>query len=461
MSLSGPFLSRARRLKGTGAFAALCLGQTVSLFGSHLTSFALGVWVYQQTKSATNFALISFFAIMPELVLSPVAGAMVDRWDRRWLMIGGNLGAALVTFTLALSALGGHMAVWSVYVVVTLNSAFQALHYPALSAITPMLVRPRHLSRANAAVEFGNAAAFIVAPVTAALFLSSIGFNGVFLLNVFTFALAVAVLLVSHIPPPVVGEGAAKPSGLLRQAAEGWRYIRLRPEFSGLIVLFAVINFAFGTVQVLLPPLVLSFASSLALGTVMSCAGAGSLGGSLLISVLGAPRRKIRAMLLLTLAQGIVLLFGVSRLSVSLVGSAACIFSVCTISILVIGQTIWQTEIPQEIQGRAFAIRRLISWSTLPVAYLVAGPLADKVFGPLLLSRGLFAKSAGSIIGDGPGRGIALVFVIVGTMLVTAVCAASRFRPFWELESRMLDAPQETMNERIEASGQQEPVLRT
>jgi DHA3 family macrolide efflux protein-like MFS transporter len=429
---------RSGKLQKTGAFTALCLGQMVSLFGSNLTSFVLGVWIYQQTKSATDFALISFFAVMPEILLSPVAGAMVDRWDRRWLMIAGNFGAGVATSLLILLAVAGRLSAFSAYVIVGISSAFQAVQYPALSSATPLLVPAEHLSRANGAVEFGNAIAVVVAPFTAALFLSALGLKGVFAVNVITLGVAILALLLSRIPAPLYGPGKASAVGLLRQAIEGWTYIRVRKEFLGLLLLFAAINFAFGTVQVLLPPLVLSFASSLALGTVMSCAGIGLLAGSLLISFLGAPRRKVTAILLLAFAQGLVLFLGVSRLSVSLVSGAALLFSICTMGIYIISQTIWQTQIPQKIQGRAFAIRRLISWSTLPVAYLSAGPLADRIFEPLLAPGGRLASSIGSLIGTGQGRGIALLFVLMGAVLITTACVASFYRPFWELQSRML-----------------------
>jgi MFS family permease len=412
----------------------------VSLFGSHLTSFVLGVWIFQQTRSATNFALISFFAIMPEMLLSPLAGAMVDRWNRRWLMIAGNAGAALATITLILLAIAGRLSIWPAYAIVAISSGFQAVQYPALSASTPLLVPARHLSRANALVEFGNSAALITAPFIAALFLAASGLKGVFAVNVITFTFAAILLLISEIPAPLAAAGARARIGLLQQAAEGWIYIKDKPEFLGLLILSAAINFVFGTVQVLLPPLVLSFASSLSLGTVMSCAGAGLMGGSLVISVWGAPRRKVKAVLLFAFMQGLVLFLGISQLSVPLVGGAAFLFSVCMISIVVIIQTIWQIQIPGSIQGRAFAMRRLIGWSTLPVAYLAAGPLADKIFTPLLSPNGLLAPSVGLLIGTGQGRGIALLFVVMGAVMIIAVCVASRYRPFWELESRMVNA---------------------
>src|SRR5258708_13606027 len=130
---------RAGKLHGPGAFAAVCLGQMVSLCGSHLTSFVLGIWVYQQTRSATRFSLIAFCAIVPEILLGPIAGAMVDRWNRRWVLIAGNLGAALCTFSLIIFALTnqfavqGRLAIWPIYVVVAPSSAFKPVQFPPLS----------------------------------------------------------------------------------------------------------------------------------------------------------------------------------------------------------------------------------------------------------------------------------------------------------------------------------------
>lgn len=183
------------------------------------------------------------------------------------------------------------------------------------------------------------------------------------------------------------------------------------------------------------------------------------MGGSFLISLWGTPRRKVKAVFLFAFVQGLVLFVGVSRLSVPLVGAAAFLFSVCTISIFVIIQTIWQTQIPRAIQGRAFAMRRLIGWSTLPVAYLAAGPLADKVFTPLLMPKGLLAPSVGLLIGTGQGRGIALLFVVMGAVMITAICLARRYRPFWELESRMLDVALGGAQEQRAGPGNQEQTV--
>ncbi len=422
-----------------GAFARVCVGQMISLCGSHLTSFVLGLWVYQQTRSATKFSLIAFFAMVPEIALAPLAGALVDRCNRRWVLIGGNTGAAVCTLFLVVLALENQLAVWPIYLAVAVSSAFQAVQYPALSSSIPLWVPERQLSRANALMELGNAIAMIVAPAVAALLLRGIGFRGIFVVDALTFAVVIGTLAVSHFPvyQPSQQEHVSRPS-LLKETLRGWHYIQGRRDLLALLILFALTNFAIGIVQVLLPPLVLSFSSALGLGIVMSFAGAGAVVGSLLVSILGAARRKVRTILLLALVQGSVLFLGVLRPGVPLVAGAAFVFSFCAPIIIASSQTIWQTEVEQEMQGRAFAIRKFIAWSSLPIAYLIAGPLADRVFEPLLGPAGSLADTIGALIGTGAGRGIALFFIVLGLLIAATVLAGFRYQPFWTLEQRLL-----------------------
>ena len=122
----------SERLYGSATFGIVWLGQVLSLFGSHVAGFALGVWVYQQTKSATAFSLISFFTVLPEIALLPVAGVIVDRWDRRWMMLLGLLGTGLCGAVLAVLAVIGQLQLWHIYLLVMASSAFQSVQFPAL-----------------------------------------------------------------------------------------------------------------------------------------------------------------------------------------------------------------------------------------------------------------------------------------------------------------------------------------
>jgi hypothetical protein len=213
---------------------------------------------------------------------------------------------------------------------------------------------------------------------------------------------------------------------LLREAAAGWSFLRRRPGLLGLLLLFAAANFSLGLLQVLLTPLVLGFASTEVLGGVLSVAGTGMLAGSLAMSLWGGPRRRLLGILGGMALQGAIFLLGGLRPNASLIAAAAFVVLFVLPVIEGCSQAIWQTKVAPELQGRVFAARRMVAWSAMPLAYLAAGPLADRVFEPLLAADGPLAASLGRFVGVGPGRGIGLLFVAVGVLLLAAVGAAWR-----------------------------------
>ncbi|HEY0170321.1 MAG TPA: MFS transporter [Pyrinomonadaceae bacterium] len=430
---------RGERLQGVGAFGVVWAGQVAFLFGSDLAGFVLGVWVFQQTKSATDFSLISFFTVLPEIALLPLAGVIVDRYDRRRVMLLGVLGSGLCAAALALLAVAGRLELWHIYLMLTASSAFQSVQFPALSASISLLVPRRHLSRANGMVSLGTSVAMVAAPLVAGVFLDVIGLTAVLLISVATHAFAVVTLCVVHIARPEQ-PAAGVAQSLWREAAQVWGYVTGQRGLVALLLLFAITNFTTGIVQVLLPPLILSFTTPQVLGTIMSVGGVGIVLGSVLVSVWGGPRRRVRSILVSTMARGVVLFLAVLQLSPVLIGAAAFIFLFCDPLIFTASQTIWQTKVAAEAQGRAFAMRRLVTWSTLPLAYLVAGPLADGVFEPWMAAQGPLARTVGGVLGVGPGRGIALLFVVLGALTVLAVAGGSLYRPLRELEHRLPDA---------------------
>jgi hypothetical protein len=171
-------------------------------------------------------------------------------------------------------------------------------------------------------------------------------------------------------------------------------------------------------------PLVLTFASAAALGTVLTVSGSGMLLGSFVMSIWGGPRRRVKGVLGFMFASGVCVMLAGLRPSVSLLALAGFCYFFSFPILNGCSQAIWQSKVAPCVQGRVFAIRRMIAWSTLPVAYLLAGPLADHIFEPLLAADGSrLAASAGRVIGVGPGRGIGLMFVLMGLMtMLLAVC---------------------------------------
>ncbi len=403
----------------TTTFLIIWLGQVVSLVGSGLTSFALGVWVFEQTGSATQFALIGLSAVLPRVVLSPLAGAAVDRWDRRKVMIAGDVGAGLSTLVVVLLLLIAQLEIWHIYLLAGVSAAFGTLQWPAFAATTSLLVSKENLGRANGMVQFGQAASEILAPALAGVLVGVIRLEGVILIDVATFVFAVTTLLLVRLPRPEVLEASAPEDGSLwKSLSFGWRYISARPGLRGLLVLMAAVDFLWGMVGALITPMILSWTSSDALGAIISIAGAGMLTGSLIMSVWGGPKRRINGVLNFEMLSG--LCFVLIGLRPSFWPVAAGAFGAHVTIAIVFGsnQAIWQSKVEPQFQGRVFGTQQMVARAAVPLAYLLAGPLADRVFNPLMAVDGPLSASLGPVLGTGPGRGIGLLFVLMGTIKV-------------------------------------------
>jgi MFS transporter, DHA3 family, macrolide efflux protein len=433
--------ARAPAANQMKVFILIWAGQFVSLMGSRLTWFALGVWVYQRTGSATQFALIFLFTMLPALLISPVAGALTDRWDRRHVMIMSDTGAGLCTLVIAALLISGRLEVWHIYVMDAISSAFSAFQWPAYSASTTLLVPKKHLGRANGMVQTAQALAQIVSPVVAGALLAVIHLEGIILLDFVTFVFAVTTLLLVRIPRPVTtSETGAGKKSLLRESAEGWHYIVKRRGLFGLLIFFAISNFLVGILSVLATPLVLAFAPVTVLGTVLSIGGGGMLVGSLLMSVWGGPKRRIYGVLGFMMLGSLSMILAGIKPSAVLTSIAAFGFFFGIPIMAGCSQTIWQVKVPPELQGRVFATRAMIAGSCLPLAYLIAGPLADYIFEPLLVVGGPLAGSIGEFIGVGPGRGIGLLFIIIGLLSALATIGGYLYKPVRLVEGELPDA---------------------
>jgi DHA3 family macrolide efflux protein-like MFS transporter len=422
-------------------FALVWLGQVVSLMGSGLTGFALGVWVFQLTGSTTQYSFVTVCSRLPAIAVAPIAGALIDRWDRRRAMIFSDVGAGLSILGIALLYIAGVLQIWHICVALIINSALSAFQWPAYSAATTMLVNKKHYGRAAGMMQTGEALGFIVSPVLGGVLLLAIHLSGIFLIDVATFVFSVLTLCLVRIPsPPKTGEVGAADKSLLREVAYGWRYITSRPGLMALLLFFAATNFFSGFILVLTTPLVLAFASARVLGTVLSIGGSGMLIGGLVMSAWGGPKRRIQGVLGFQFLSGLCFILAGLRMSAVLITIAAFFFFFSITFVNGSSQAIWQSKIPPDVQGRVFAVRRMVAWSSVPLAYLIAGPLAEYVFEPLLAVGGSYAGTVGQVIGVGPGRGIGLLFIIMGILTLLIVCAGYLNPRLRRLEDEVMDA---------------------
>jgi DHA3 family macrolide efflux protein-like MFS transporter len=406
------------------AFLVIWGGQLVSAVGSSLGSFAVGVWVYQRTASATQFALIMLFGTISALSVAPLAGKAADTFDRRHLLIAANLISAAAAICMAAALAGGWLPTWSAFPFVVIMAGLASFQGPALMAAISQLVAVDQLARANGMSQASQAIAQIIGPLLAGVLIAIIGFGGVILIDCCTFLLAAWSLTLVRIPRPLPAAGEEAAAGEApRQdgASSGWRFIRERPGLLALMMMYAVTNFSLGMVQVLLTPLVLSFASMQALGVVSSVAAAGALAGAGLLTAWGGPRRRIGAILACLTLQGLLVMAAGLRADVVLIAAAAAAFMFTVPFDNGCNSAIWQSKVAHHLQGRVFAVRQVVAFAATPLAYLISGPLADRLFVPLLRSQGALAGSVGRLIGVGPGRGIGLLLIVLGAATLASV----------------------------------------
>jgi MFS family permease len=402
------------------------LGQLISTVGSGLTGFALGVGIYQETGSVTSFALFIFSFLLPGVLLSPFAGALVDRWPRRWVMILSDTGAGVGTMAIWLLLRTENLETWHIYIVTIFISAFSTFQWPAYSAATTMLVPKKNLGRASGMVQIGEAISQLFSPAIAGAMYVTVGLEGIILTDVATFLFAVLTLLTVHVPEPErTKEGEEARESFWKEMTFGWNFITARRGLLALLLFFAIGNFTSGMIGPLIQPMMLDRVGPDTMGYVFSFIGLGMLAGTVVMSVWGGPKRRIFGIFIPAFIESILLI--VLGFNVTIVTFAAGGFLFLFGNPIMNGssQALWQSKTEPDIQGRVFSVRRMIAQFTSPIAILVAGPLAEKVFQPLVSVGGrLDGTNLGRLVGIGPGRGTGLLFVCMGTLSLISALAA-------------------------------------
>ena len=418
-------------------FMVVWLGQMVSNLGSAMTGFGLGIWVYQETGSATKLAFIVLASRLPALLVSPFAGALVDRWDRRWAMILSDTGAAVGTLAIMLLLLGGSLHIWHLYIALALSGLFSAFQFPAYGAAVTLMVEKEDYARASGFIQLAGSVGRVMAPTAAAAIVVWAGLAPLFVIDFVTFLIAVGTLLTVRFKAPAPAERQGRGvMGLLREARLGLDFVLERRALLILMLSFVVVNFAFAFQSVLLIPLLLETTTEHVAGWVVSIGAGGVVVGSLILSAWGGPKNRIAGVYFPIFAMGIGLVLIGLRPSVLLI-----IFGILLMNgpHPVAGgssQAIWQSKVPANLQGRVFAIRQVSAISAAPFALLLAGTLADNVFEPMMSDdTGVLT----TVLGAGSGRGIGLMFVLTGLFVMAVVGVALRHPRIQGLEVEVPD----------------------
>ncbi|MCA0458430.1 MAG: MFS transporter [Chloroflexi bacterium] len=439
---------RIAQLTGMQKFTLIWFGQMLSQFGTATTRFSLMIWAYQQTGQATPLALLGFFSYILFILVSPVAGVLVDRLDRRLVMILGDFGAALMTLFLLILYMGGGLQIWHLYVAEALTGAFEAFQMPAYSASISTLVPKKQYARVSGMRSFAEAAAQVIAPALAARLLSAFGLNVVMMIDLISFSLAVLPLLFISLPRVAqnVTENAPR-KHILSDLATGFRYIKERQGLLGMMLIYFGINLTASlTYFAILAPMVLARTGGdeIALGNVQAALGVGGIIGGVLMSVWGGPKRRVHGIYLIGAFSFLAgdFLMAVGRTPE--VWMFAILFATIFVPIIVGSkQTIWQSKVPPELQGRVFAARGAVEMLAMPIGYLAAGPLADKLLEPAMQSGGALAGIFGGLLGTGPGAGMAFMFLCT-SIAGTVICLSGYLFP--KVRNIEKDLPDHTLD---------------
>ncbi|MBI5933581.1 MAG: MFS transporter [Chloroflexi bacterium] len=414
-------------------FTIVWSGQLISVLASTMTQFALTIWAYEKTGSATALGVISMAFIVPFLLLSPIAGVMVDRHNRKLMMMVSDLTAVTATFGILLIHAFGELQLWHLIVASVVNGLGNTFQWPAYSAAISTMVPKEHYSRTNGMMSLVESAPGILAPILAGILLPIIRLTGILTIDVVTFFLAIFALTVVHIPQPVKSEeGKAGEGSIFKEAVFGFKYIFARRGLLGLLTFFIVLNFIIGLSANLFTPFILSRTdnNSVILGAAQSASAVGAVIGGLLVSLWGGFKRRMTSIFIGEALTGLFVLvvFGLGRsLPIWIVaGVLGSIFPVFTNGA---SQAIWQSKVAPDVQGRVFSARRMIAWSVGPITPILAGLLADYVTEPAMQADSWLAAWFGPLVGTSPGSGMAVQYLLTGVAYMLTVLLTFLFFP--------------------------------
>jgi DHA3 family macrolide efflux protein-like MFS transporter len=427
-------------------FSIVWLGQILSVLASNMTGFGLTIWMFEQTRSATAMGLMQVSFIAPFLLISPFAGAMVDRYNRKLMMMVSDMVAVAATFGILILQATGHLQFWHLYVANVFQGLGGAFQWPAYSAAISMMVPKDKYGRANGMMSLIDSGPAVFSPMLAGALLPFIGLTGILLIDVATFFLAIVTLLLVTVPQPErTAEGQAGEGNLLQEAAYGFKYIFARRGLLSLLSVILLLNLVQGISGPLFAPMILSRTNddSVALGAVQSVWAVGGVVGGLLMSAWGGFKRRIRGMLVGWMFFTVFgqLLFGLGR--GPLVWSIAVFVAAMSFPISQgSSNAIWQAKVAPDVQGRVFSARRFIAWFVDPVSPIMAGTLADYVTEPAMRSQTWLSHAFGWLVGTGPGSGMALQYAISGVGWVLIILAVSLIPTIRNVEDILPDHDQ-------------------
>ena len=364
-------------------FVPIWSAQIFSLLGSGIVQFAFVWWMTQKTGSAAILTTATLVAMLPEVFLSPFAGALVDRWNRRWVMVISDGAIALVTVVLVVLFAMNRVEVWHIYVALFLRSIGGIFQWPAMQASTTLMVPEEHYARIAGINQAIRGALNIIAAPLGALLMTLLQFYMVVAVDVVTAMMAVTPLLFIKIPQPVRTDSAEilTPAGLLKDIGAGFKYLKTWKGLLYLILLAALLNFLLAPSGTLLPLLVTQhFGKGVwELSLTESAIGLGTVAGGLLLGAWGGFKKRIMTSLMGVIGLGLgAVILGVAPANLFSLGVIGCaMFGIMNVMANGPLQAIMQKTVPPEMQGRIMGLTSSVATAMIPLSMIAATPVAQ------------------------------------------------------------------------------------
>lgn len=388
--------------EGFKGFTLLTIGQIVSLIGSAMTQFGLGIWIWKITGNAAPFSIITFAFFVPNMIFSTIAGALVDRLPRKISLILPDLSAGIVTIITLILFVSDKLTLPFLYIASLISGAFNAFQWPAYSVTISSMLSKEEYGRANGLFTLTSSAPALIAPLLAGFLYSVIGLKGIMLIDIITFIFAIVMVLLVEIPKLQIEE---KHESILEDAIFGFKYIFEKRSLLYLLMVFLLTNFFGGFWSTLSTPMILGKfnGSSVILGIVETIFGIGGILGGIIMSIWGGTKKKIKTLLLGIFVIALSQIFIWLSYSVITISVSGLLMGIANIFANASSQSIWQSIVPVNLQGRVFSARLFIAQFASLIPMLVSGPLVDNFLVRYFSNKNYLTMIFG--VGKGPSIG--------------------------------------------------------
>lgn len=414
-------------------FITLWIGELISSIGSGMTAFAVSVYIYQLTGSATWVSVAALLAFMPTILLSPIGGILADRYDRRLMMILGDSLSVLGLAFIFICVQTGHGGAVPICIGVTISSVFVALLEPAYKATVTDLLSKEDYAKASGMVQIAANSKYLISPFLAGMLLSVTDIRAILIIDMATFF--VTVFTIAAVRKSIK---TVKPEkhhlNFFTELKEGMLSITGDKGVRSLVTLMALMCFFIAFIQTLMTPMILTFADSKTLGTIESISAIGMVIGSAIIGVLNIKQNYSKILMLALMAAGAFIALTGTTTKVGLILAFCIMFFTALPFVNTCADVLIRMRISNEVQGRAWGMISILTQMGFVAAYAVCGPLADYVFGPVMMKGGILAGNVGKLIGTGEGRGIGLMLIIAGIMMVILALVFGNKQSIKEME---------------------------